>query len=146
MALKIKTPAGVVNAALHVKTAGGIVPVNLHAKTADGIMLLSGSALPANIVTLQKIRTTSSTAIRARPRESGRMYLIVRNLEPSNIAQIAFTDTTNNNYNAPTTGFTDINPNDEWYETSHQGQVWLRSKTNGQSVTCEIEVAVTRIQ
>jgi len=42
MALKIKTLAGLVNAALHIKTAGGIVPVNLHAKTADGIVLLSG--------------------------------------------------------------------------------------------------------
>lgn len=44
MALKIKTLAGLVNAALHIKTAAGIVPVNLHAKTADGIALLSGGA------------------------------------------------------------------------------------------------------
>lgn len=46
MAIKIKTLAGLVNAALHIKTAGGIVPVNLHAKTAGGIELLSGAAGP----------------------------------------------------------------------------------------------------
>ena len=51
MALKIKTLAGLVNAALHIKTAGGIVPVNLHAKTADGIvLLLSGGASPTPLV------------------------------------------------------------------------------------------------
>lgn len=46
MALKIKTLAGLVNAALHIKTGAGIVPVNLHAKTADGIVLLSGGPAP----------------------------------------------------------------------------------------------------
>lgn len=45
MALKLKTLAGLVNAALHIKTAGGIVPVNLHAKTAAGIELLSGASI-----------------------------------------------------------------------------------------------------
>jgi peptidoglycan/xylan/chitin deacetylase (PgdA/CDA1 family) len=46
MALKIKTLAGLVNAALHIKTASGIVPVNLHIKTAGGIELLNGDVGP----------------------------------------------------------------------------------------------------
>lgn len=100
-------------------------------------------SVPANIVTVQKFRkSTLATAGRVRLKENARNYIIVRNLSGSNVAQVAFTTVNNNDNNPPTTGFTDINPNEEWYETGSTNQVWFRPKVDTAEVLVEVETSV----
>lgn len=111
------------------------------------IASMGASSTPANVLTLQRFRTTSlASPVRVRLAEGGRNYLIVRNTEASNVAQIAFTAVSNSSRNAPTAGFIDINPNEEWYEVGSTNQVWLRSKVDTQSITVEVECSVVRVQ
>lgn len=103
----------------------------------------AAAAVLNQLKTVQKFRSSNQTsASRIRLKEQARDYIIVRNLESVYVAQIAFTTVNNNDRNPPTTGFTDINPGEEWYEAGSTNQVWFRPKVNGQSVTVEIEVAV----
>lgn len=102
-----------------------------------------GDEAPENIIIVQKFRkSTLASAQRVRPGETARNYIILRNLEATNVAQIAFTTVGNNNNNPPTTGFTDINPGEEWYEVGSTNQVWFRPKVDGESCTVELEVSI----
>lgn len=101
-------------------------------------------SIPSRFLTIQKFRkSTLASAQRIRMGEQARNYIIIRNLETSNVAQVGFT-TANNNNTSPATTFTDIAPGQEWYETGSTNQVWFRPKVDGQSVLVEIEVSVPR--
>ena len=107
--------------------------------------ILGISSLPSSYLIIQQYRkNTLASAQRIRLKEPNRNYIIIRNMETSNIAQVAFTTVNNNDNSSPTTGFTDINPGEEWYETDSTNQVYFRPKVDGQSVTVEIEVSITR--
>lgn len=95
------------------------------------------------IVSQYRIVTQAGIA-RVRLKESNRSYIKIRNMEVTNVAQIAFTTFTNDDRNPPSTGFTDINPNEEWYEVGSTNQVWVRPKIDTTNpVTVEVEVALT---
>lgn len=97
-----------------------------------------------NILIVQQYRkSTLANAQRIRLGEQARNYIIVRNMETSNVVQIGFTTNANSNANPPGS-FTDINPLQEWYETGSTNQVYFRPKVDGQSCTIELEVSIRK--
>lgn len=108
-------------------------------------LLAAAVARPSLAFVRQKyVAKVQGTAIRLRLADVARDYIIVRNLEPTNVLQIAFTAVASSNRNRPTTGFVDINPGEEWYETGSTNQVWVRPKVDGANCLLEVQTATTK--
>ena len=109
-------------------------------------LVMGGNVLdspPENILIVQRFRkSTLANGQRVRMKEPARNYLILRNMESVNVVQVGFTTVNNNDRNPPASGWTDINPGEEWYETGSTNQVYFRPKVNGESCTVELEVSV----
>lgn len=97
----------------------------------------------SRIDVLQRFNLPNTNARRIRMSDvTARDFVIVRNLESTNIMEIGFTTVGNNDANAPSS-WTAVNPGQEWYETGSTNQIFVRAQTAGAPVICELETTIT---